>query len=147
MFSEVLLEIKRTASTTFLRTASAAVARVYCQPSQWRGGIMLEAFKGRREAASEVVNFQSFFVSSIAGKAAHRLVRAKLGPAVETQLHELHCGVSKGRAVTSPAACMKLIVKKMRRTVGPAPCSFWTQPQYVMGWSASSYWAVSHQML
>ena len=92
-----------------------AKATLTCrQPAEWRGGVLQEAFKGRG-SASEVANFRSLFISSLPAKAHHKLMRRQLQPAIAATLHDLHCGVSRGKPVSLPTLATRLIVTKLKR--------------------------------
>ena len=58
---------------------------------QWRGGILYAAYKGKGSIA-DPENHRSLYVSSILGKAYHRLLRDQNQGALQGALHELHLG-------------------------------------------------------
>ena len=99
-------------------------AKLYCplyvkaalacqQPLQWKGGILFECFKGKGSAA-EMANFRSLFISSLPAKAMHRIMRSRLRAAVEDTMHELHCGVCKGRPVVLPTHVLRLALRQLK---------------------------------
>ena len=72
------------------------------QPTQWRGGILFEAYKNSG-ASSLVDNYRSLYISSFLGKAYHKTVRAMIGDEIEQLLHPLHCGTRRASPVSFPA--------------------------------------------
>ena len=50
-----------------------------CQPVQWRGGVLQEAWK-QSGSAAEPGNYRSLFISSQIGKCYHRLLRRRCDP-------------------------------------------------------------------
>ena len=83
------------------------------QPSQWRGGILHPAYKGK-ESSEELANYRSLFVGSIPSKALHRIYRKRMMPTVSNTLHELQCGISLGKPVTLPSLSTHLLVRRFR---------------------------------
>ncbi|CAE7825551.1 unnamed protein product [Symbiodinium sp. CCMP2592] len=71
------------------------------QPTQWRGGILFEAYKNAGPA-SDVENFRSLFVSSTVGKCYHKLVKSKVQDRTQCSLHPLHCGPRQRAPVLFP---------------------------------------------
>ena len=106
------------------RALPAQLAKLFCplyakasltclQPAQWRGGVLQDAYKGKG-CESELASFRSLFISSIAGKSMHKITRTKLRPTVNANMHELHCGIASGKAVTVPTAAVCLTVRRLR---------------------------------
>ena len=93
------------------------------QPTQWRGGVLFEAFKGRGSAAA-LSNFRSLFISSIPGKSLCKILRKRLCPVLVSSLHETHCGIAKGRGVTLPTHMLRLVLRKLNRDSRPAAALF-----------------------
>ena len=54
-----------------------------CQPVQWRGGVLQEAWK-QSGSAAEPGNYRSLFISSQLGKCYHRLLRRRVTPYLHT---------------------------------------------------------------
>ena len=112
------------------KAAPTQMAQIFCplytkasltclQPSQWRGGVLFEAWKGKGSAA-ELANFRSLYISSIAGKSLHKLFRKRLRPVILDTMHEMHCGVAPGRGVTLPTHMIRLLLRKLKRMGRPA---------------------------
>ncbi|CAE7257034.1 unnamed protein product [Symbiodinium sp. CCMP2592] len=100
----------------------AALARLYHplfvktllngrQPLQWRGGVLYEAYK-RSGHAWLPENHRSLYISSFAGKALHKAMRAKTEAGVNALLHPLHCGTRQGLPVLYPSL---YVVTHLRR--------------------------------
>ncbi|CAE7730122.1 unnamed protein product [Symbiodinium sp. CCMP2456] len=81
------------------------------QPTQWRGGLLFEAFKNAGTPA-DVEGYRSLFISSFIGKAYHKAVRTMIGPQIDGLLHPLHCGTRKRSPVAFPSM---FVVTQMRR--------------------------------
>ncbi|CAE7731174.1 unnamed protein product [Symbiodinium sp. CCMP2592] len=71
------------------------------QPTQWRGGILYEAYKNAG-ASNDVANFRSLFVSSTVGKCYHRLIKNKVHEQTQGSLHPLYCGPRQRAPVLFP---------------------------------------------
>ena len=106
-----------------LRAAPADTARLLfplflksmllqCQPLQWRGGVLYEAFK-RSGLQSSVDNYRSLFVSSYVAKTYHRTVRDKTQALCRDELHPLHLGSKKHAPVTFAAL---FVLSHLRRS-------------------------------
>ena len=83
------------------------------QPVQWRGGVLFEAYKNSG-SPSLSENYRSLFVSSVAGKWFHRILRNKATDVVKDVLDPLHCGGRKKRPVVLPAFASHLLVRARR---------------------------------
>ena len=69
------------------------------QPVQWRGGMLVAAWKG--SGPTEQVNsYRSLYVGSAVGKTYHRLMRNKLAGHVDSYLGPCHFGAKQGSPVT-----------------------------------------------
>ncbi|CAE7339529.1 unnamed protein product [Symbiodinium sp. CCMP2456] len=73
-----------------------------CQPLQWRGGLLFEAWKGQGSHKTPEA-YRSLFVASTIGKAYHKVLRQKVQQEVECSLHSFHLGDRKLAPVTLPA--------------------------------------------
>ena len=73
-----------------------------CQPAQFRGGILYEAYK-RSGCSWDPQSYRSLFVSSVVGKCYHKAFRTKSQQAINRSLHDFHMGAKKGCPVTMPA--------------------------------------------
>eukprot|EP00439_Symbiodinium_sp_Y106_P051172 s4183_g6.t2 len=71
------------------------------QPTQWRGGVLYEAYKNSG-TCTDVTKFRSLFVSSTVGKCYHRLVKDKVRQQTHDFLHPLHCGPKQKAPVLFP---------------------------------------------
>ena len=86
-----------------LRRAPGRVASMYFplmlkaatglhQSIQWRGGILAECYK-QSGSQQDTASYRSLFVSSVPGKAYHRLLRGKIAANTEDCLADTHFGV------------------------------------------------------
>ena len=69
------------------------------QPVQWRGGILVAAWKGSGPT-EQVSSYRSLFVGSAVGKTYHRLIRNKVAKHVDQYLGPCHFGARRGSPVT-----------------------------------------------
>ena len=69
------------------------------QPVQWRGGMLVSAWKGSGPV-DQVGSYRSLFVGSSVGKTFHRLIRNKVAPFAEKHLAPCHFGARAGSPVT-----------------------------------------------
>ncbi|CAE7209907.1 unnamed protein product [Symbiodinium microadriaticum] len=83
------------------------------QPTQWRGGILFEAYKNSG-APTMVDNYRSLYISSFLGKAYHKTVRAMIGDEIEQLLHPLHCGTRRASPVSFPAIFVVAMQRKCK---------------------------------
>ena len=83
------------------------------QPTQWRGGVLFEAYKNSG-APSLVDNYRSLYISSFLGKAYHKTVRAMIGDEIEQLLHPLHCGTRRASPVSFPAIFVVAMQRKCK---------------------------------
>ena len=86
------------------------------QPVQWRGGVLTEAYKGKG-AQSCPESFRSLFVSSVLGKAFHKVLRAKILPYADETFTSAHFGARKGAPVTI-ASLMVILFEKWQKKLG-----------------------------
>ncbi|CAE7839222.1 unnamed protein product [Symbiodinium sp. CCMP2592] len=73
-----------------------------CQPVQWRGDILHEAYK-RSGCSWDPQFFRSLFVSSTVGKCFHKVFHTKSQQALDEAFHSFHLGARKNCPVTLPA--------------------------------------------
>ncbi|CAE7316855.1 unnamed protein product [Symbiodinium sp. CCMP2592] len=96
-----------------LRAAPAATAKILwplfakataqiCQPIQWRGGLLHEAYK-RSGSSSDPQSFRSLFVSSTVGKCFHKMFRTRSQHDLEGAFHSFQLGARRHCPVTLPA--------------------------------------------
>ena len=134
----------------FLRT-SASVARavhplmlkstmLLRQPLQWRGGVLHAAWKGGGNRAKADTH-RSLFVSSLLGKALHRLCKTKATGITESVLHGLHLGSKKGCPVVFPAMYILDTSGGLLCPEAIQPRSSSSTPQpLTTGWQESLLW-------
>ena len=84
------------------------------QPSQWRGGVLYECYKGTG-TQDRVEHFRSLYISSFAGKVLHKTMRNKVQDNVESLLHPMHYGSRKGAPVLFPALYVATHLKRCRK--------------------------------
>ncbi|CAE7244447.1 unnamed protein product [Symbiodinium sp. CCMP2592] len=96
-----------------LRAAPAATAKLLwplfakataqiCQPIQWRGGLLHEAYK-RSGSSPDPQSFRSLFVSSTVGKCFHKMFRTRSQRDLEGAFHSFQLGARRHCPVTLPA--------------------------------------------
>ena len=78
------------------------------QPVQWRGGILAECHKGKGPF-SDPNSYRSLYVSSMVGKAYHKVIRQKALPDAERCFGASHFAAKKGSPVTMPSLMMILL--------------------------------------
>ncbi|CAE7268693.1 unnamed protein product [Symbiodinium sp. CCMP2592] len=84
------------------------------QPIQWRGGILYAAYKGKGPT-SDVDSHRSLYVSSIPGKAFHRLLRDQNQECLQRTLHGLHLGSRKHSPIQFASLYLLSIFRKGAR--------------------------------
>ena len=114
-----------------LRKAPGRIASIYFplmlkaatglhQSIQWRGGILAECYK-QAGSQRDTASYRSLFVSSVPGKAYHRLLRGKIAADTEECLADTHFGIRRGASVVIPSQIIVLFQKWQRKT--RKPCS------------------------
>ena len=99
IFGEVLKWAPgRMAAAALPLMCKASARRV--QPVQWRGGILAESYKGKGPL-SDPSAYRSLYVSSMVGKAYHRIIRQKAAPIAVDTFDESHFSAKKGVPVTA----------------------------------------------
>ena len=101
-------------ASLYLPLFAKCALRCY-QPSQWRGGLLYSAYKGKG-SCEELASYRSLFVGSMPSKALHKIYRGRLQGTVHDTLHEWQCGVTLGKPVTLPSLCAHLIVRRLFRS-------------------------------
>ena len=77
---------------------------------QWRGGILTEAYK-QSGLVSDVTSYRSLFISSMPGKAYHRILRSKIIKNADNMLADTHFGARAGASVVIPSQIVVLFQK------------------------------------
>ena len=88
----------RMAAAAFPLMCKASARRV--QPIQWRGGVLAESYKGKG-ALSDPSAYRSLYVSSMVGKAYHRIIRQKATSLATDAFDASHFSAKKGAPVTA----------------------------------------------
>ena len=111
VYGEVLKKSPgRIAAITLPLMMKSAARRV--QPVQWRGGVLAECFKGKG-AVSDPGAYRSLYVSSMLGKAYHKVLRSKATPAAEKAFSAGHFAARKGAPVTM-ASLMVILFERWK---------------------------------
>ena len=84
------------------------------QPTQWRGGLLFEAFKNAG-APQCVESYRSLFVSSFVGKSFHKALRGKTAKQTQELLYPLHCGTRPMVPVSYPATFIATHSRRLRK--------------------------------
>ena len=110
---EVLLAAPPMMSRALLPLVVKSVVRLQ-QPVQWRGGILQESWK-RAGSIDDPNSYRSLFISSQVGKCYHKLLRRRVGSALESALHDFHLGARKNAPVLFPALYIHGFLRRARQ--------------------------------
>ena len=87
----------RLAAAAFPLMCKASARRL--QPVHWRGGVLAECYKGKG-ALADPAAYRSLYVSSMVGKAYHRIIRQKVAPTAAQFFDTGHFAAKRGIPVT-----------------------------------------------
>ena len=106
LHGEVLHKVPgRMAAAALPLFLKAAMHRV--QPIQWKGGILAESFKGK-SSPSDPASYRSLYVSSMLGKAYHKVLREKALPVAGATFGAGHFAAKKGSPVSTASLMIQL---------------------------------------
>ena len=102
----------RLAAAYFPLMLKASTRLQQCVP--WRGGVLAECYKQSGPVA-QTTSYRSLFVSSMPGKAYHRIIREKVLAQTENMLADTHFGARRGASVLIPSQIIILFQKWQKK--------------------------------